>query len=218
MKSWRVVASVVGLLSCLAAGPVASTDATRPDLSGVWQLNRAMSEFPQDVAFAPDWQDVSGTGSSGRQSGGGGGRGGGGRGGGGGGGSANIRPPMGLPESEEDSHKLEQLIAEVRDPSPALTIVQHDTAVSIADGHGVSRTFHTGSKQDIQQLNAGPLATTSKWDGGKLVIEYRIEKGRQLRYTYTRQAARLQVQVQLLERAKNAPIVRVYDAAPPNAQ
>ena len=71
---------------------------------------------------------------------------------------------------------LEQLIAEVKDPSPMLTIVQSETAVTITDAHGAARMFHTNGKEEIQQLDAGPMATTSKWDGGKLVIEYRVEK------------------------------------------
>ena len=61
------------------------------------------------------------------------------------------------------------------------------------------------------------MITTCKWEGAKLVIDYHVEKGRLLRYTYTRvpAQAQMQVQVQLLEKSKGAPILRVYDSAPP---
>lgn len=212
MKWWRMVVCVAGLLAFPGGGEVASAVTSRPDLSGAWRLNRELSEFPREVAFLSDWLDAGGTGTDGR--------GGGGRRGGGGGGNAKNRPPMSQPESEEDSLKVDQLMGEVKEPSPVLTIVQNEAAVAITDAHGVARTFHTSGKEDIQQLDAGPMATTCRWDGGNLVIEYRVAKGRQLRYTYARVAARshMQVQVQLLEKAKSAPIVRIYDAEAPNAK
>jgi hypothetical protein len=119
---------------------------------------------------------------------------------------------MALPESEEDSLKIEQLIGEVKDPSPTLTIVQSESAVTIKDDQGTARTFHANGKEEFLTLDAGPMGTTSRWEAGHLVIEYHVAKGQQLRYTYRREGARLQVRVQLLERAKGAPITRIYDS------
>lgn len=180
---------------------------SRPVLSGVWTLNRELSDFPKDVAFLSDWLEAEGAAESGRE----GGR-------GQRGGSSINRPPMSQPRSEEDSLKMEQIIGEVRNPPSVLTIVQSEAAVTITGAPGVARTFHTSGRRDIQQLDAGPMTTTSRWSGEGLIVEYDVEKGRQLRYTYTRVADRPQVRVeaQLLEKAKAAPIVRIYDAASPD--
>jgi hypothetical protein len=211
MKWWRLVSCVGGLLAVLWAGEAVSAATGKPDLTGTWRLNRGVSEFPHDLGFGPDWQDPDSKGNQASGRGGGGSR----RSGrGGGGGSVNIRPPVNLPESEEDSLKIDQLLGEVRDPSPSLTIVQSESAVTITDDRGTARTFHTNGKEEFQKLDAGPMGTTSKWAAGTLVIEYRVAKDQELRYSYGRDGPRLQVRVQLLEKGKGAPITRIYDAAP----
>jgi hypothetical protein len=205
---------VSGLLVwCAAVRSVPAASGT-PDLSGSWQLNRGQSEFPKEVAFGPQWQDTSQSGSDAR-SGGGGRRGGrGGRGGGGGGSAGLIPNRTARPESEEDTQKIDQLMDEVKNPSATLAVSQAEGTVTISDAQGVTRVFRTNGKEQVQQLKAGPMVTTSAWESGKLVVDYHIEKDRLVRYSYARQAGQpqLQVDVQLLEKGKGVPIRRVYDA------
>jgi hypothetical protein len=193
----------------VASKNVPAASAT-PDLSGTWQINRTQSEFPDEVAFAPQLQDTGPATSSGRSGGGGGGR----RGGRGGGGAV-VRLPSrtALPESEEDVRKIDQLMDEVKNPAATLTISQTDAAVTISDQQSGSRTFRTNGKEQVQQLKAGPMVTTSAWESGKLVIDYHVEKDRRVRYRYARSAGQpqLQIEVQLLEKGKGAPIKRIYD-------
>jgi hypothetical protein len=205
------------LAGCLAVGllvwPAAAKNVPAPvgaaDLSGTWQLNRGQSEFPNEVAFGPQWQDTSQPASGGRS-------GGGGRRRGGSGGAVGIIIPnrTARPESEEDVQKIDQLMDEVKNPSETLTITQTEGTVTTSVVQGVSRTFRTNGKEQVQQLKAGPMVTTSAWESGKLVVDYHIEKDRRVRYAYARRAgqAQLQIDVQLLEKGKGAPIKRVYDA------
>lgn len=198
-----------GLLVSFAAVRNVPAASGTPDLSGTWQLNRGQSEFPKEVAFGPQWQDTSQSGSGAR--GGGGGR----RGGRGGGGSVGLIPnSTARPESEEDTQKIDQLMDEVKNPSATLTVSQAEGTVTISDAQGVTRVFKTNGKEQIQQLKAGPMVTTSAWEPGKFVVDYHIEKDRLVRYSYARGAGQpqLQVDVQLLEKGKGAPIRRVYDA------
>lgn len=202
-----------GLVIWPAARHVPAASST-PDLSGTWQLNRGQSEFPSEVAFGPQWQDTSQP-ASGVRSGGGGGR----RSRGGPGGSGGLIPSLtARPESEEDTQKIDQLMDEVKNPAATLAISQTEGMVTISDTQGVSRTFRTTGKEQVQQLKAGPMITTSTWESGKLVVDYHIEKDRRVRYTYARPAGQpqLQVDAQLLEKGKGTPIKRIYDHTLPD--
>jgi hypothetical protein len=193
----------------------------RPSLSGDWTLNRAASDFPKDVGFDPDWQDSTGTAPGRGGSGGGGGRsGGGGRGGRGGGGGqsgASGAVPSTKPrfESEDDVRKIRELADEVKNPPPALTIVQTDTAVTIAFGRALTRTFHPTGKEETLQLEAGPIGVVAKWEPGQLAIRFRVEKDRELRYTFSggTDAGQLVIQAQFAEKNRGEIIRRVYDVA-----
>lgn len=203
MHRRSIVAIIIPLVCAAAPGRAASAD--HPDLSGSWTLNRQLSQLPAEVGFGLivplDTGDASQQGGRSR---------GGGRGGGGGGGAEPA--PRVLMESPEDAAKVRELVLIEMTPASSLTIVQTDALVTITDSHG-TRTFHTSGKEDIQQLLAGPIGTTAKWEGPKLVIDYNIEKDRKVRYTYGREAASspLVVQVQFLEKGKGDAIKRVYD-------
>jgi hypothetical protein len=214
---WRLPGCLAfGLLVWSAAAKVVPAASGAPDLSGTWQLNRGQSEFPSEVAFGPQWQDTSQSGSDGRSGSSGGGRRGGRQGRGGGGAAGIIPNRTARPESEEDVQKIDQLMDEVKNPPATLTISQTGGSVTISDAQGVSRTFRTNGKEQVQQLKSGPMVTISGWQSGKLVVDYRVEKDRLVRYTYARsegQPPHLRVDVQLLEKGKGAPIRRAYDAA-----
>lgn len=177
--------------------------------------------MPAEVGFDPDWQDSESAGgrSGGRSGGGGGGRsgGGGGRSGGRSSGSSGGSSGSGAIstrfESEEDSRKIRELVAEVKNPPATLTITQSDAAITIADSNGRTRTYHLAGKEETIQLEAGPIGVVSRWEPTELVVRYRVEKDRELRYTFARAAGarQLLVSTQFAERGRGQIIKRVYD-------
>jgi len=212
--SWSVAVTLTAVFSAAAANTILGSAGSHPDLSGAWTLNRDSSEFPREVGFDPNWLD--GGSGSGGQSGttrsGGGGRGG----RGGGGGSARLPPPAGRYLSEEDSKKIQELVNEVKVPPAQLTISQTDLAVGIIDARGRRRVFHTNGKEDIVQLDAGPIGAITKWQGVELLIRYLVDNDQELRYWYSRDPTqvRLVVRVQFADHGRGETIRRVYETAP----
>jgi hypothetical protein len=193
--------------------------AARPELSGAWILNHELSEFPREVGFDPDWHDsdAGGQTGTGRSSGRGGRGGGGGNGAGNGGGASRVGSVSAPFESEEDSRKIRELVNEVKAPPERLTITETDAAVTVADASGRARSFYPGGKESALELDAGPVGVTAKWENAQLVIRCLIEKDRELRYRYSREAgsSRLVVEVQFADHGRGEIIKRVYDVAPP---
>ncbi len=150
-----------------------------------------------------DWVSA-GTGGDSPQ---GGGRG---RGGSGGASAGAFTAPR---ESEEDARRLQQLTAEARTPSAHLTIVEAPDAITITDDHGQARTFRPDGRDAVIQLGDLPVEVAAKRDGGRLVVLYKVEDGRDLRYTYSRVASppQLVVEVQFLERGRGDVVRRVYE-------
>ena len=214
MTAGRVVGGIV--LIALAASGVRLRAAGHPDLSGAWTLNRDASDFPKEVGFDPDWVDGGPSGSTAqdgttsRSSGTRGGR------GGGGGTSTRLPAVAGHYQSEEDTRKLKEILNEVKTPPMQLTITESDSAVTIADSDGRRRVVHPGAKQDVIQLEAGPMVAVTKWDGTALLVSYRVDADQELRCWYSRDAAsgRLIVRTQLAERNRGQVVTRAYDAAP----
>ena len=174
-----------------------------PALDGRWTLDRAASPSSREVGFGADWLPAGGA-DTGAEAGGGGGR------------RGSGAPAAGAfaarRESEDDAARVRQLTAEVRDPSAHLTIVETPSAITITDDRGRSRTFHPDGRQELLQLDSVPVGATAKRDGGRLVVVYQVEEGRELRYTYSRSIAppQLVVDVQFLEKGKGDTVRRVY--------
>ena len=122
-------------------------------------------------------------------------------------------------ESEEDARRLQQLTAEARVPSPHLTIVDSRGMVAITDADEVSRTLHTDGKDDYLQIRGLPVTAVTLREDGRLVVRYKVEQGRELRYAYTREAAgpkKLTVDIQFVEDRRVVDAVRrVYDLIGP---
>jgi len=182
-----------------------------PNIAGVWVLNPALTERPQEIGFSPGWTGAGGD-SVGRSGGGRGGR----RGGSGGGGATST--PQFARESFDDSTRMQQLTGEARTPPAHITIVQKDDSVAIADDQGHSRTFHPNGR--IEELTIGTVAlpTRAQWDSGSLIVLFEVASGRELRYTFTPTAnpARLLVNIRFLERSKEGDEVKLtYE--PPDA-
>ena len=171
--------------------------------AGRWTLNRGLSEFPPAIGYGVIPTDGSGLGTP--TSGGRGRR-------GSGGGRAGT-----LPESADEAKRMEQLTAEVRDPSAHLTIVETPTTVIVTNDRGQSRTFHPTGKEDVLPLDGVPVGVTAKWDAGRLVVLYSVEQGRDLRYTYAYSRAanppQLVVDVQFIERGGGDRVRRIYEPA-----
>ena len=188
-------ACMLGLLA-----PAAARGQESGNLTGRWVLNRNQSQIDKEIGFTPAWL-AAGTRTAGREPGRGEGGGGGRRGSGGG-------------QSEEDAKRVQQLSAEARTPSPHLTIVDSRGTVTITDANDVSRTLHTDGNDDHLQIQELAVTAVTIRDRGRVVVRYKVEQGRELRYTYTRETGgpKLTVDIQFVEGGRVADTVRrVYD-------
>jgi hypothetical protein len=177
----------------------------KEDLAGRWALNRELSQFPREIGFGVDWLSPAASGQE-STSGGRGRR-------GSGGGAAGVFPAR--TESADDAKRIQQLTAEVRKPSATLTIVETQTAVTITDDRGQSRTFHPDAKRETLQLDGVPVGVTAKREAGRLMVAYTVEQDRELRYSYSRTASppQLVVEVQFVERGGGDKVRRIYEPA-----
>src|SRR5436190_4161243 len=184
-------------------------------LNGVWLLNRAVGAVPREIGFNPDWVGGASAGGSDAPAGGRGGRGeprGGSR------AASNAGPAR---ESADDAARVRLLTAEVRNPPSRLTNADEAAAVTVTDDNG-SRTFHPhGREEALSTTTMGlpDLVVTTRREGDRLTVTYRVEEGRQLRFTYstTSNPRQLIVEAELVERGKVADKMRrVYDRAVPN--
>jgi hypothetical protein len=203
---------VVGLIVGIPdPAPVSAQGAS--DVAGRWTLKRELSQFPAEIGFGADWL-AAGKSIPDSPSGGGSGSGGRGRrgsGGGASGGGAGAFPI--LRQSQDDAKRVRQLTDEVREPPAHLTIVEAAGAVTITNDRGQARTFHPDGREEVLQLDGVSVDVTAKREAGGLTVLYRVEQGRDLRYTYARTAspAQLVVDVQFLERGGGDKVRRVYE-------
>ena len=81
--------------------------------------------------------------------------------------------------------------------------------------HGRTFTFHPNGKDEIEQLEAGPVDAITKWTGNQLEIRLTIENYRRFRYTYSRAPGGQLVIETRLEEGRSCTagdvIRRVYD-------
>ena len=202
-------ACILGLLA-----PPSARSQESGNLTGRWVLNRNQSEVDKQIGFNPAWL-AAGTRSVERESGGGesGGRG---RRGSSGGQQGRFPVPR---ESEEDARRVQQISAEAQTPSPHLTILDSRGTVTITDADNVSRTLHTDGNDDDLQIRGVPITAVTVRESGHVVVRYKVEQGRELRYTYTRESAspKLTVDIQFVEGGRVADSVRrVYDLIGPD--
>ena len=186
------------------------------DLTGSWTLNRASSQFPEEIGFsAGAFENPAGAR---------GGNSGGGRRGGGGGVSGGGRPPeelrarLILPETEEDARRRRFLTDEVRLPPERLTIAVMPESVTITPEPGAARTVLAGRRDEGVAIGSMVATTTATWEGDRLVIAYTAEPGRVVRYVYAVNPSprQLIVDVEFVGRGGGDRVRRVYDPASPN--
>ena len=92
-------------------------------------------------------------------------------------------------------------------------VVDTPAEVTITNELGRSRTFHPNGKQESIEIQGVSFGVTSKRDGDQLIVVYRVDPAREVRYTYsaTVSPARLVVDVQVLERGTGDKARRVYE-------
>ena len=175
----------------LALGWARGAAAQSPmDLTGSWTLNRASSQFPDEIGF------------------------------GAGGGSRvpeGPRGPLILPETEEDARRRRFLTDEVRLPPERLTIVVTPASVTMTPDRGAARTVQPGRRDEGVTIGPITATTTAMWEGDRLTIGYTAEIGRVVRYTYAVNPSphQLIVDVELVGRGGGDKVRRIYDPAPP---
>ena len=182
--------------------------------------------MPKEIGFNVNWFPTSGEarGSGSTGSAGGGGRGG--RRGSGGGGSPS--PFAQKPESYDESRRVQLLTAEARNPPARLMIVDTPGAITFTNELGQSRVLHPDVHDEPINAEGVPLIANTKRDGDRLVVDYYVGQGRDVRYTYSHSASppQLIVEVQFLDRGAGDKARRVYEpgvatetapASPPNA-
>lgn len=201
----RLALTIVAFAACAAGvapavGQGTTAAASQADLAGTWALNRALSQLPKDVGFGMDVVPSGRAGSADSAS----------------GASGNPRSLTTRPQTELVARNTRQMVDEARTPPARLTITQAGAAVTVSDGRGQPRTFQASGRDEIVTLDAGPITTVSRWEGGRLVVRYRVETGREVRYTYGRRAdpPQLIVTTEFLERGGHDVVTRVYDPAP----
>lgn len=197
---WR--AFFVGLVyGCLLVCSLPAQAQPGASLSGQWTLNRPESEFPREIGFSIDGLMPPGGRSAG----------------------AAVRPSSGLDlaammrwrQSEEEARRRQVLTAEVRTPPQRLTITDTPDAVTFTDERGRSRTFYPHGREVAMLLDGIQGMATAMRDGDALVVQYKVEATRTLRYRFSRVAGpeRLKVEVTFLEKGGGDAVTRVYDAA-----
>lgn len=199
------------LLVAAIAGPTSLSAQNPTQLAGAWTLNRQLSQFPTDIGFSVDFLGSLGPGAAPV---------GGGRGrrrdaGGGGGNRDSLGAPRIVRETEEDSQRISTLTDEVRNPFDHLTIAVTPTEVTITPDRAPARTLHTDGRDDAIPLGRVTSIANTTWDAGRLVVVYKADTGRQLRYAYSLNANPMQliVDVEFVERGGGDKVRRVYDPA-----
>lgn len=188
---WTVL--LMAVATAVVSGQTAPGATEPADLAGIWTLNRALSQF-HEVGFGMDAIPSGDAVAMG-----------------------NRNPLTSRPLSEAESRNMRQLLQDIRNPSAHLTIAHAPEAVTVSDDHAVSRTFRADGRERPQPFEAGPMTATATWEGGRLVVRYKVAPGREIRQSYWRKTdpPQLIVQAELLERGGHDTVVRVYEPAKP---
>jgi hypothetical protein len=156
---------------------------TRPDFSGTWSLDRSLSNHPAQANFDA-LQSGGSQGATTRRRGGFGGVGGGGSGRGGNSGSRRRDTDNGSSTPDERA-RLAALTDELKQASATLVISHHDPSFVINDAQDHTQFFQTTGGRDDQRVGTATIASTTAWEGERLVTAYELSSRRKLIYTYT---------------------------------
>lgn len=206
---WTVALGFLSLGSMPARAQTAAADtaSTRPNFSGSWSLDPALSSDPSKATFDAT-PDSSRSRPGGRRSGGFGGF------GGSGGGST------GGSMTSDERTRLRELTNQIQKSSAQLTISHSDPTLAITDPQGRTEQFQTNGYKDQHQLTSIAAESTTHWDDARLVTEYALSSSRKLVYTYTlvprtdQMVIRIRLDATGGARAARQEITLVYNRAP----
>lgn len=219
MRRWRGITGLaLGLLSAVATDRAQSPSAGKPNFSGVWILNRDLSDLPSQPGLGGsvsgqrgeqgdqgDRAKGTGRGDFDRATG---------RSRSGGSGDDGYRgqrhgPTASLPDRRS---AIEELTSDLRNPSPSLTISHADLTLTVTDARDRTRLFQTDGRRDPHQVGAATVLSTSRWDGDRLVTEYDLGNGRKIRIIHSLVPGTRQL-LEQVSFANGQTIKRVYDPA-----
>jgi hypothetical protein len=202
-----LTAGVVFGLPSARGDEKAASESPKPSLAGRWKLNPELTEDAR-----AKMREAMETGRGGASGGGygGGGRGGGGRsghgGGGMGGGGRGSRSGMGGDQREA--------MREILEAPAELAITPTESEVVILEKDGRLRTLHPDGNKYKSEGGAAELQ--SRWDGAKLVVETKSDRGPRITETFdvAPDPPRLTVTLKLDgSRGPTVTVKRVYDPA-----
>jgi hypothetical protein len=207
MTSYYVTPVLLAAAAAIVAARPARAQSSSA-LNGVWTLNRSLSELPREIGFNVNWLPSSGGGQSTTPTDTGRGR----RGSGGGGNRGGANPFFPSRESYEDSRRVQLLTAEARNPPVRLMVVDTPAAVTLTNELGQSRVFHPDGKEESIEVQGVTIPVTTRRDGDQVIVVYRVEQNREIRYAYSHSASpgQLVVEVQFLEHGSGDKARLVY--------
>jgi hypothetical protein len=193
-----VVLAAIAALALLWQSPPAAQSTS--SLTGKWALNRALSQFPSELGFDANFRSMAVDEQEAAERG------------------RGRRPtPRAFqrPESADEGARKQQLTDEVREPAATLTITDTADAVTVADDHEHSRTFHPNGREELIQLGGVGVVTITRRDAAQLVVLYEVADGRQIQYAYSRldDPARLLVETSFIDRGNVQKVTRLYEPA-----
>jgi hypothetical protein len=194
-----ITAVALGLLSTVAIGRAQPVSAGKPNFSGVWTLNRDLSDKASLVepgAARGDFDRVTGRGRSDAL---------------GDGGYRGERYGR-APANRDARSAIELLVRELRNPSPSLTISHAGSTLTVTNAQDRTRLFQINGQKDPHQVGDATVFSSSRWDRDRLVIEYDAGGGRTIRITYSIVPDTKQL-LEHVSLANGQTIKRFYDRA-----
>jgi hypothetical protein len=196
------------------AGPAASQQddrrpSSRPDFSGTWTLDRAISSDTSHLTFGPrsgqQQRPGYGGGGSGRR--------------GGFGGFGGQPQPRNNPNANAAPQDpgLKALTDELRMGFSTIVISHHDPSFVVNDSQDHTQFFHTNDSPDQNYVGSATLTSMGFWEDDRLVIEYSLTDKQRLVYTYTllQKTSQMVLRVRLEAGRTNSDEVRlVYNMTP----
>jgi len=153
------------------------------DLTGTWSLDVHLSDHPEQIARAIEFdtgeftRDTFGRGVESRG-------GTGGRAGGADRSGREWRPPTDR-MSPEDRKLLAEITRPVQFPPPTLAIAHGERTVTITAGQAAPEALRTDGKAEKYALETGTVNRTAAWEGPQLRVAYDIGRVGTLTCTYT---------------------------------
>lgn len=173
-------AIALALLPAWLAGPLLAA-AEKPDLTGIWELDKGLSEDPMEMMREHQ--------RGGRGGGRGGGIGSGPAGGGWGGSPGGVggsRPGgMGGPaggtagrgrESGASREEMRQRMQELRESLERIEITQKEASLEIVFADGREQSLTTNNKKNMVETPLGEAEIKARWRDGSLVVKTKIDR------------------------------------------